>query len=545
MTTAVVAACAAVLACGLIFVWLQRARRRTDGRLEQILRQLDGHLASMSQSVAHAVEAVTESGAQRPLPPLTLDFDELVDALVAETAARTSADAVVLRVEGPGGRPVVSSVGAGVESETLDRSFGPPTEVPFDSAAIDWTFSAGGEPEDVRYQSALVTPLAPTAGARGVVAAYALAADAFRAEHVAAVGDLLRDASVALSNARRFAEVEARVNVDPATGIPNRRGYEIELGREVARAERNGRPFSVILLGLAELGPESPTNGAAIGQVARTVSEVTRRGDISCRRGERELAILLPGTEESGATVLVRRLRDAVRTAIREGTSTVTVGLVERLPTETPEALDARVEQMLGHPRQATVRALDDARNSSTAVAATVRSTLATGSDRVRPPASEALRRDALEALARELDDSRRFGRSLAIVVLEVAGLDDVSEQHGRETADSLLADLTGRLDRSLSSGSVHRLEPNVFALVLPGTGIDDAEALVDALQTSLGPPHDDTGLVLSAGITELTDEDDPDASLGRAEQAVWQATHAGPGTIVVAVPNRRPIPPR
>ena len=154
MVTAVAAACAAVLACGLIFIWLQRARRRTDERFEEILRQLDGHLASMSQSVARAVEAVTESGAQRSLPPLTLDFDELVDALVAETAARTGADAVVLRVEGPGGRPVVSSVGAGVESETLDRSFGPPTEIPFDSAAIDWTFSAGAEPEDVRFQSA-------------------------------------------------------------------------------------------------------------------------------------------------------------------------------------------------------------------------------------------------------------------------------------------------------------------------------------------------------------------------------------------------------
>ena len=545
MVTAVVAACAAVLACGLVFVWLQRARRRTDERLEQILRQLDGHLASMSQSVAHAVEAVTESRAQRPLPPLTLDFDELVDALVAETAARTGADAVVLRVEGPGGRPIVSSVGAGVESETLDRSFGPPTGIPFDSAAIDWTFSAGGEPGDVRFQSALVTPLAATAGARGVVAAYALAADAFRPEHMAAVRDLLRDAAVALSNARRFAEVEARVNVDPATGIPNRRGYDVELGREVARAERNGRPFSVILLGLAERGPESPTNGGAIGQVARTVSQVTRRGDISCRRGERELAILLPGTEESGATVLVRRLRDAVGTAIREGTSTVTVGLVVRLPTETPEALDARVEQMLGHPRQATVRALDDARNSSTAVAATVRSTIANGSDRVRPPESDQLRRDALEALARELDDSRRFGRSLAIVVLEVGGLDDVSERLGRETADAQLSDLAGRLDRSLSSGSVHRLGPNVFSLVLPGTGLDDAEALVDALQTSLGPPHDDTGLVLSAGITELASADDPDAGLGRAEHAVWQATRAGPGTIVVAVPNRRPIPPR
>ena len=544
MVTAVVAACAVLVGCGAILIWLQRARRQGDARFEQVLHQLDGHLAAMSQSVARAVDAVAESRAQR-LPALTLDFDELVHSLVVETAARTGADAVVLRVEGPGGRPIVASTGTGVETETLDRPFGPPTEAPFDSAAIDWTYSPVGDPGDVRFQSALVTPLGPTAGARGVVAAYALAADAFRAGHAAAVRELLRDAAVALSNARRFAEIEARVNVDPATGIPNRRGYELELEREVARAERNGRPLSVIVVGVAGRGTDSPTNGNSMGEVARTVSRLTRRGDIPCRRGERELAILLPGTEESGATVLTRRLREAVGTTISHGTSSVAVGLVERLPAETPDALDARLDETLGHRREAKVRALDEARNASTAVASTVRSTLATGPDRVRPQGSEMLRRDALEALTRELRDARSFGRSLAVAVLDVAGLDSVSDRLGRETADALLGDLAGRLDRSVSSGSVHRLGASVFALVLPGSGIDDAEALVDAVQSSLDPPHDEAGLVLSAGITELAEEDDAEASLGRAEHAVWQATQAGRGTIVVAVPNRRPIPPR
>src|SRR5262245_3837091 len=544
MVTAVVAACAVLVGCGVILIWLQRARRQGDARFEQVLHQLDGHLAAMSQSVARAVDAVAESRAQR-LPALTLDFDELVHSLVVETAARTGADAVVLRVEGPGGRPIVASTGTGVETETLDRSYGPPTEAPFDSAAIDWTYSPVGEPGDVRFQSALVTPLEPTAGVRGVVAAYALAADAFRAGHAAAVRELLHDAAIALSNARRFAEVEARVNVDPATGIPNRRGYELELEREVARAERNGRPLSVIVVGVAGRGTDGPTNGNSMGEVARTVSRLTRRGDIPCRRGERELAILLPGTEESGATVLTGRLREAVGSTISHGTSSVAVGLVERLPAETSDAPDARLDETLGHRRETKVRTLDEARNASTAVASTVRSTLATGQDRARPQGSAILRRDALEALAQELHDARSFGRSLAIAVLDVAGLDSVSERLGRETADALLGDLAGRLDRSVGSGSVHRLDANVFALVLPGSGIDDAEGLVDALQSSLDPPHGESGLVLSAGITELAAEDDAEASLGRAEHAVWHATQARPGTIVVAVPNRRPIPPR
>ena len=186
MVTAVVAACAVLVACGLILLWLQRARRESERRLDTILGQLDGHLEAMSENVARAVDAVLESSSQRSLPLLTLDFDQLVDELVAETAARTRADAVVLRVEGPGGRPVVASLGSGVETELLDRSFGPPNDRRFDSAAIDWTYSPSGAPEDVRFQSALVTSLATTAGTAGVVAVYAFAADAFGQEHAAA-----------------------------------------------------------------------------------------------------------------------------------------------------------------------------------------------------------------------------------------------------------------------------------------------------------------------------------------------------------------------
>jgi diguanylate cyclase (GGDEF)-like protein len=543
MVTAVVAACAVLVSCGLVLVWLQRVRTQSERRLDQVLHQLEGHLAAMSANVARAVDAVAASGSQRPALALTLDFDELVDQIVAETAARTGADAVVLRVEGPGGRPVVASFGSGVEAELLDRSFGPPGDRRFEAAAIDWTYSPAGEPEDVRFQSALVTPLAPTAGTPGVVAAYGLAGGAFRAEHAASLRELLGDAGVALANARRFAEVEARVNVDPATGVRNRRGYELELGREVARAERSGRPLSVIVVEV-DGREEAPANTGTLAQVARLVTRVTRRSDISCRRGERELAILLPGTEESGATVLTRRLRDAAKQSIRSGVSTMAVGLVERLPAETSDELDLRIERTFGPPG-ATVSALDDARTASTAVTSTVHSTLASGSDVVRPQATDVLRRDVLEAVERELVDARGFGRSLAIVALEVGRLGDVSERHGREAADAALIDVARRLDRSVSAGSVHRLGTSTFALVLPGSGIEEAEALVDALQASLEPPHDDTGLVLSAGITELGEDDDPDGGLGRAEHALWQANQAGAGTIVVVVPNRRPLPPR
>ncbi len=544
MVTAVVAACAVLAACGLFMLALRRARIRSDRRIDAILVRIDTHLDAMAAGLARSVDAVVDASAARPPLALTLDFDELVDALVAEAAARTQADAVVLRIEGPGGRPVVASFGAGVQSEALDRSFGPPDTRRFDVALIDWTYSPSGEGDDSAFQSALVTPLAGAVGVPGTLAAYALGRDAFTPTHGAAVRGLLRDVAVALSNARRFAEMEARVNVDPATGIPNRRGYEHELGREVARATRSGAPFTVVVVGMDAPEPDS-TESDGIGALARLVGQHTRRSDISCRRGERELAILLPGTAAPGAEVLTRRIETEASRTLAAGASSVTVGLVEHQPSESSAALDARIDRALGRTRGASVSALDDVRNSSTAGASTVHSSLASGSELARAESVDPLRRDALTTVASALVEARRYGRSLALAALEVRGLDDLAERFGHEHADMTLAQIAGRFDRSLAAGSVHRLAANVFVLVLPGSGIHEAEALVEALQSSLEPPHDESGLVLSAGVTEIDDGDDAEAGLARTEHALWQANQAGPGTVVVAVPGKRPAPPR
>jgi diguanylate cyclase (GGDEF)-like protein len=162
----------------------------------------------------------------------------------------------------------------------------------------------------------------------------------------------------------------------------------------------------------------------------------------------------------------------------------------------------------------------------------------AAASDDPHPEPTDTLRRDALEALAREILDAHRFGRSLAVVVLDIDGLDELSERVDREEVDAVLGEIARRLSDSVGSGSVHRLGSGEFALVLSGATADDAEALLGSLHS---PGDDDRGeIVLSAGITELVERDGAETALGRAEQALWQARQAGRGTIVVAVPGRR-----
>ena len=513
--TGVALACAVVLVCTLVLLALRRSRLRADRRLEARLLEIDVHLEAMSTAVAQAIERVAEARAQRPKPFLTLDFDELVESVVAEAAARTGADAVVLRVEGPGGRPVVASHGADVEGEQLERMSGPPGGRSFLTAATDWTYPVSEQAGDALFHSALVTPLAQ-GSLSGALAVYSTTPQAFTEAHTTTLTALVDEVATALANARRFADVEARTMLDPATGVPNPRGYELELSREIARAHRSGRPLSMVLVGIdSRTRPEGRGNGAA--ELGRLLKRVTRTTDISCRRGEQEFAVLLPGTREAGATTLTTRLRDEAAKTLGVGRSNLTIGYVEWRHDETVESLEARADAVLGR-HIATLEPLLARRAAA-------------------EPASD-LRRDALEALAQEVARAHRLERSLALVVLDVDDLVMISERLGREAADAALDEVAARLDESVGAGSVHRLGADEFALVLSASTAHDAEALLGAIQGSLKPPLGVERLTLCAGITELANGEAAPAALERAEHALWQAKQVGHGTVVVAVPG-------
>ena len=535
MVTAVVAACAVVLACASTLLVLRRSRAASERRLEAVLEKIDGHLEAISSSVVQAVERVVAARSEPPEPVPTLDFDALVDSLVADVAVRTGADAVVLRLEGPGGRPVVATLGAGAETDLSERAVAPPDARPFRAATIDWTYSAAGEPDDELFHSALVAP----AGAAGTLVAYANAADAFTPAHTAAVHELLARYGTALHNARRFADVEARILLDPVTGIASRRGYELQLEREVARASRTGRPLSVVLVGVGN-GTNTATTGEetnGIGEFARLLTRITRKSDISCRRGDNEFAILLPETREEGATILTERLREEARRTLGSRQSTFAVGLVEWRPSESLEALEARAEAALTRPRAAATPRTDQPPPAPAPPLRPERRAQVPAELRVAP--ADVLRRDALETLAREVRDAHRFGRSLSVVVLDIDGLEAISEALGREAADDALGQIARQLDESVGSGFVARLGPGAFALVLSGSTVDDAEALLGTVHAGSTGDDETSRLTLSAGITEVAEGDDAPAALGRAEHALWQAKQAGHGTVVIALPGR------
>ena len=288
MVTAVVAACAVVVACGLLLLWLQRIRSGVRAKARPRSCASSTATSRRCRRASHAPSTRSPPRARSaPSSRLTLDFDQLVDQLVAETAARTGADAVVLRVEGPGGRPVVASlgersrcrscstgrsarraIGASRPLRSTGRTARPPSRRTFASSLRSSRLShrLRGRPGSslrMRYRPAPSDPSTPPLSASSS-----------------------ETPASALTNARRFADVEARVNVDPATGVRNRRGYELELGREVARAERSGRPLSVIVVEVegARARPRRTRAAVAEAGTSRHARDETKRHLVPARR---------------------------------------------------------------------------------------------------------------------------------------------------------------------------------------------------------------------------------------------------------------------
>jgi diguanylate cyclase (GGDEF)-like protein/putative nucleotidyltransferase with HDIG domain len=110
-------------------------------------------------------------------------------------------------------------------------------------------------------------------------------------------------------------EMEARV--DPKTGLFNARHFAAELAAELTRAERLGRPLSVMMADLDLLRDINNNYGHLAGDaVLRGIADVFRRElrqyDIPARFGGEEFSILLPETPLETALEIADRIRRSV-----------------------------------------------------------------------------------------------------------------------------------------------------------------------------------------------------------------------------------------
>jgi len=108
---------------------------------------------------------------------------------------------------------------------------------------------------------------------------------------------------------------------DALTGLLNRRSYELMLRQAVARTERYGWPFALVLLDLDDFKRINDRLGHAAGDAALrslggALRQSLRGGDVAARLGGDEFALLIANGSETVLAPLTRRLEGALNRAV-------------------------------------------------------------------------------------------------------------------------------------------------------------------------------------------------------------------------------------
>jgi diguanylate cyclase (GGDEF)-like protein len=166
--------------------------------------------------------------------------------------------------------------------------------------------------------------------------------------HAVAVAERL---SLALSNLKLREVLRNQSIRDPLTGLFNRRYLEESMVREVQRSTRKERSFSVVMMDLDHYKRFNDTFGHPAGdQLLREIGGLLktriRAGDLACRYGGEEFALVLSEVDAKGAERCVDILRQEIKQLPAnhpgQGLSSVTMsaGIAEfPLHGDTPEEL--------------------------------------------------------------------------------------------------------------------------------------------------------------------------------------------------------------
>ncbi len=142
------------------------------------------------------------------------------------------------------------------------------------------------------------------------------------------------------------------------------------------------------------------------------------------------------------------------------------------------------------------------------------------------------------DTLAQEVKRAHRYDRRLALIFFDIDDFKAINEEIGHLGGDAVLEEAAQRL-RSVVRGAdiACRVGGDEFGVILPESSIDEAQRLFQRLQLAVqGQPIGRVETVgISAGIAELTRDDDGPSFFRRVDQALYRAKRSGKGTVVAA----------
>ncbi|CAN7651902.1 diguanylate cyclase [Pseudorhodoferax sp. LjRoot39] len=158
----------------------------------------------------------------------------------------------------------------------------------------------------------------------------------------------LRDARDALTQANE--QLAALARIDDLTRLPNRRYFDRRFARVFRQAQRDGSPLAVVMVDVDDFKKYNDHYGHVEGDeclrrvAAALRATVQRPEDFVARYGGEEMVLLLPQTDQLGATMVAEAARTAVaamdipHAAVVAGKVTISLGVAAMVPGQQDSA---------------------------------------------------------------------------------------------------------------------------------------------------------------------------------------------------------------
>lgn len=166
-------------------------------------------------------------------------------------------------------------------------------------------------------QASIVVPLTVQNRVLGVLTIDRLGGRTFNEEDFDLVKVFASQAAIAIQNADLYDEIQQRAITDSLTGLYNHGHFQETLAREIARCERYGEVFALVMLDLDHFKQVNdrfghPTGDRVLRRVAGALLRCSREADYAARYGGEEFVLLLPRTTREEACRLAERVRGEI-----------------------------------------------------------------------------------------------------------------------------------------------------------------------------------------------------------------------------------------
>jgi len=145
-------------------------------------------------------------------------------------------------------------------------------------------------------------------------------------------------------------------------------------------------------------------------------------------------------------------------------------------------------------------------------------------------------------ALRHALDEAERMRvrrtTPASLILLDLDHFKDINDSHGHDAGDRILVDFVEIVSSRLrSQDEGFRLGGEEFVVVLPNTGLADAERVARTLKRTFGTQLEGPGgpVTASMGVAELGPDESIRQWLARADEALYRAKENGRNRIVSA----------